>query len=301
MNQIFMLTSQTGQEISEKTEEFASFFSFDNLKNIFDQLCTWSLSLVGKIILAILIWFVGKKLIKICVRMVNKLLDKGSLDVGVVHFISSSLRFVLYAVLFMIVVGQLGFETTSLITLFGSAALAIGMSLQGSLANFAGGLLILVFKPFQVGDYIVSNNMEGTVVSIELLYTRLHTVDNKTVMLPNGALSNSNIMNVGSEKERRLDIALGVSYSADLKKAKEVMMTVLQNTEAVIKDKEIQVIVKSLDASCVTLESRVWVSQENFWNTRFELLETYKEELEKNGIEIPFNQLDVHVTGTEQK
>lgn len=301
MNQIFMLTSQASQEISEKTEEFVSFFSFDNLKNIFDQLCTWSLSLAGRIVLAILIWFIGKKLIKTCVRMVKKLLDKGSLDVGVVHFISSSLRFVLYAVLIMIVVGQLGFETTSLITLFGSAALAIGMSLQGSLANFAGGLLILIFKPFQVGDYIVSNNMEGTVVSIELLYTRLHTVDNKTVMLPNGTLSNSNIMNVGSEKERRLDIELGVSYSADLKKAKDVMMTVLLNTEAVIKDKEIRVIVKSLDASCVTLESRVWVSQEDFWNTRFELLETYKEELEKNGIEIPFNQLDVHVTGTEQK
>lgn len=268
----------------------------EHLRELFDQFVSWSLSLMGTIIIAIIIWFVGKKIIKMVIKMVDKILQRGTLDVGVKNFVCSGLRLILYAVLILIVIGQLGFETTSLLTLFGSAALAIGMSLQGSLANFAGGLLILMFKPFQVGDYIVSNGMEGTVVSIELLYTRLHTVDNKRVLIPNGALANSNIVNVGSEKERRLDIAIGVSYMADLKKTKEIMLQVLHANEAVIQDKDIKVIVKSLDESCVTLESRVWVQQDDYWNTRFELLEIYKEELERNGIEIPYNQIDVHIT-----
>lgn len=300
MNQIFMLATQAEQEISNKSEQITRFFSKDNLMNVVDSLCAWSLSMAGKIIGAILIWIIGKKIIKLCVKLVGRLLDKGSLDVGVKHFIGTALRFVLYAVLVMIVVGQLGFETTSLLTLFGSAALAIGMSLQGSLANFAGGLLILVFKPFHVGDYIVSNGMEGTVSSIELLYTRLHTIDNKTVMMPNGALANSNITNVGSEKERRLDIEIGVSYSADLKKTKAIVMDVLSKTEAIIKEKEFKVVVKNLAESCVIVESRAWVKQEDYWDTKFTLLESYKEELEKNGIEIPFNQLDVHITGVEK-
>ncbi|MDD3241019.1 MAG: mechanosensitive ion channel, partial [Lachnospira sp.] len=267
MYQYILLATQAEQEISEKSKAFTSFFSLDNLKNIFDQLCAWSLSLVGRIILAVIIWFIGKKIIHICVKMVRKLLERGTLDQGVIHFISSALRFVLYAVLILIVVGQLGFETTSLLTLFGSAALAIGMSLQGSLANFAGGLLILVFKPFQVGDYIVSNGMEGTVMTIELLYTRLHTIDNKIIMMPNGSLSNSNIVNVGSEEERRLDIQIGVSYAADLKKTKAVLQGVLDQTPALIKEKDIQVIVKSSDESCVTLETRAWVAQQDYWNT----------------------------------
>ncbi|MDO5402713.1 MAG: mechanosensitive ion channel [Eubacteriales bacterium] len=300
MNQVFMLATQAEKEISEKSEQITSFFSKDNLMNVVDSLCAWSLSMAGKIIGAVLIWIIGKKIIKLCVKLVGRLLDKGSLDVGVKHFIGTALRFVLYAVLVMIVVGQLGFETTSLLTLFGSAALAIGMSLQGSLANFAGGLLILVFKPFQVGDYIVSNGMEGTVSSIELLYTRLHTIDNKSVMMPNGALANSNITNVGSEKERRLDIEIGVSYSADLRKTREVMTEVLKSTESVIKDKEFKVVVKKLADSCVMLESRAWVKQEDYWDTKFALLEKFKNELENNGIDIPFNQLDVHITGLEK-
>ena len=169
------------------------------------------------------------------------------------------------------------------------------MSLQGSLSNFAGGVLILIFKPFKVGDYIVVGNYEGTVRTIEILYTKLTTVDNKVVMLPNGTLSNSNIVNVGAEDFRRLDIEMSIGYSSDLKLAKTLLNTIVNNNPAVIKDRDIKVIVKSLDESCVTLETRVWVKTEDYWDTRFTLLEEYKAEFDKNGIEIPFNQMDVHI------
>jgi hypothetical protein len=144
-------------------------------------------------------------------------------------------------------------------------------------------------------DYIVVGNYEGTVRTIEILYTKLTTVDNKVVMLPNGTLSNSNIVNVGAEDFRRLDIEMSIGYSSDLKLAKTLLNTIVNNNPAVIKDRDIKVIVKSLDESCVTLETRVWVKTEDYWDTRFTLLEEYKAEFDKNGIEIPFNQMDVHI------
>lgn len=174
--------------------------------------------------------------------------------------------------------------------------MAVGMSLQGSLSNFAGGILLLIFKPFKIGDYIISGSCEGTVVSIELLYTKLHTIDNKIIMMPNGTLSNSNIINVGAEEVRRLDIQIGVGYQTDLSKAKELLMECLNRKEEIIKDKDVRVIVKSLDESCITLETRAWVANDKYWDTRFELLEEYKKIFDENGIEIPFNQLDVHIT-----
>ena len=169
------------------------------------------------------------------------------------------------------------------------------MSLQGSLSNFAGGILILIFKPFRIGDYIVVGSNEGTVVSIEILYTKLKTVDNKIIMMPNGALSNSNITNVGVEGTRRLDMQIGISYGSDIKQAKSILKGILENYPTIDKTKDIMVVVKDLDASCVTLETRAWVSQADYWDTRFELLELYKKEFDENKIEIPFNQLDVHM------
>ena len=265
------------------------------INSIVEQITHWGLSGIWKIVFALLIWFIGKKLISLSLKLLKKLFDRGSIDVGVVNFTMSIIKFALYAVLILMVIDELGIQTTSLITVFGSAALAVGMSLQGSLSNFAGGVLILIFKPFKVGDYIVVGNYEGTVRTIEILYTKLTTVDNKVVMLPNGTLSNSNIVNVGAEDFRRLDIEMSIGYSSDLKLAKTLLNTIVNNNPAVIKDRDIKVIVKSLDESCVTLETRVWVKTEDYWDTRFTLLEEYKAEFDKNGIEIPFNQMDVHI------
>ena len=265
------------------------------INSIVEQITHWGLSGIWKIVFALLIWFIGKKLISLSLKLLKKVFDRGSIDVGVVNFTMSIIKFALYAVLILMVIDELGIQTTSLITVFGSAALAVGMSLQGSLSNFAGGVLILIFKPFKVGDYIVVGNYEGTVRTIEILYTKLTTVDNKVVMLPNGTLSNSNIVNVGAEDFRRLDIEMSIGYSSDLKLAKTLLNTIVNNNPAVIKDRDIKVIVKSLDESCVTLETRVGVKTEDYWDTRFTLLEEYKAEFDKNGIEIPFNQMDVHI------
>ena len=265
------------------------------INSIVEQITHWGLSGIWKIVFALLIWFIGKKLISLSLKLLKKVFDRGSIDVGVVNFTMSIIKFAVYAVLILRVIDELGIQTTSLITVFGSAALAVGMSLQGSLSNFAGGVLILIFKPFKVGDYIVVGNYEGTVRTIEILYTKLTTVDNKVVMLPNGTLSNSNIVNVGAEDFRRLDIEMSIGYSSDIKLAKTLLNTIVNNNPAVIKDRDIKVIVKSLDESCVTLETRVWVKTEDYWDTRFTLLEEYKAEFDKNGIEIPFNQMDVHI------
>lgn len=293
--QFLGLAADAATTIQDETQQITKFFSIAHFKSLLNELGNWSVSLVGKIIIAVLIWVIGKKIIKLLDKLVKKMLDRSSLDKGVVNFAVSVLKFVMYAVLVMIVVDKLGFQTTSLLTLFGSAALAIGMSLQGSLSNFAGGILILIFKPFKVGDYIIVGDKKGTVKSIEILYTRLITIDNKVIMLPNGSLSNSSIVNVGAENTRRIDIEIGIGYSSDIPKAKKLLEEVINKENGILKEKEVLVVVKSLDESCVTLETRAWVNTSDYWNVRFDLLEKYKNIFDENGIEIPFNQLDVHM------
>lgn len=290
----FMLEVQTS-EVAERADEAKAFFNKENMTNMITQFADTAVAKVIDIIIALIIWKLSKYLIKWVLKIAAKALDKAGFDVGVIKFISSFIKAGIYAVVLLIILDILGFQTASLIAVFGSAALALSMSLQGSLSNMAGGILILLFKPFVVGDYIVSGSCEGTVVSIDILYTKLRMIDNKMVMMPNGALANSNIINVGAGGVRRLDIAVGIGYGSDVTKAKAVLRQIIEDYPLVLKDKGIDVIVKSLDESCVTLETRCWVNQDAYWDTRFIFLERFKQEFDKNGIEIPFNQLDVHV------
>lgn len=290
----FMLEVQTS-EVAERADEAKAFFNKENMTNMITQFADTAVAKVIDIIIALIIWKLSKYLIKWVLKIAAKALDKAGFDVGVIKFISSFIKAGIYAVVLLIILDILGFQTASLIAVFGSAALALSMSLQGSLSNMAGGILILLFKPFVVGDYIVSGSCEGTVVSIDILYTKLRMIDNKMVMMPNGALANSNIINVGAGGVRRLDIAVGIGYGSDVTKAKAVLRQIIEDYPLVLKDKGIDVIVKSLDESCVTLETRCWVNQDAYWDTRFIFLERFKQEFDKNGIEIPYNQLDVHV------
>lgn len=290
----FMLEVQTG-EVAERADEAKAFFNKENMTNMITQFADTAVAKVIDIIIALIIWKLSKYLIKWVLKIAAKALDKAGFDVGVIKFISSFIKAGIYVVVLLIILDILGFQTASLIAVFGSAALALSMSLQGSLSNMAGGILILLFKPFVVGDYIVSGSCEGTVVSIDILYTKLRMIDNKMVMMPNGALANSNIINVGAGGVRRLDIAVGIGYGSDVTKAKAVLRQIIEDYPLVLKDKGIDVIVKSLDESCVTLETRCWVNQDAYWDTRFIFLERFKQEFDKNGIEIPYNQLDVHV------
>ncbi len=278
---------------SRETSEITRFFSIAHVKQLLNDLGNWSVSLIGKIVIVVLIWFIGKKIIRVLDKLVKKMLDRSTLDKGVVNFVVSVLKFVMYAILIMIVVDKLGFQTTSLLTLLVLQHLRLVCPCRKP-SNF-GGILILIFKPFKVGDYIIVGTNEGTVKSIEILYTRLVTIDNKVVMLPNGSLSNSSIVNVGAENTRRIDIQIGIGYSSDIPKAKKLLEQVINSEKGILKDKDILVVVKSLDESCVTLETRAWVNTADYWNVRFNLLERYKNIFDENGIEIPFNQLDVHM------
>lgn len=288
---IFMALST----VAEKTKEAEAFFTSENIKTVLMQVIDWCADKLLQIIAAVIVWKVGKMLVKWLMKLCTKALDRGGFDTGVVKFIVSVVKYASYAVIFLIILDILGFQTASLIAVFGSAALAVSMSLQGSLSNFAGGILIMIFRPFKVGDYIISGSCEGTVASIDMLYTKLKTADNKVIMMPNGTLSNSNIVNVGAEGVRRLDLQIGISYGSDVTKAKQLLRDIITEYPSVDKNREISVILKSLDASCVTIETRAWVSQDAYWDTKFILLEKFKQVFDQNGIEIPYNQLDVRI------
>lgn len=297
MNNILTAFAQTAEvkDVKEVVEETQRFFTMNDMRTILDKFIEWCASTVGTIVWALIVWVIGKKILKALLKVLGKALDRSRLDDGVTKFMLSLSRFAGNVVLVIMIIDILGFDTTSFIAVLGSAGIALGMSLQGSLANVAGGILILLFKPFAVGDYIVAGGYEGNVTTIDLLYTKLITIDNKTVTIPNGTLSNSSIVNVASQPQRRLDIQIGIGYSSNLKLAKRLLLDAMNKQAGVLTDKDIMVVVKSLDDSCVTLETRCWVMTSDYWNVRFALLEGYKETFDDNGIEIPFNQMDVHI------
>lgn len=290
-----VLVDVPNSDVAEMAEEARAFFNKENISNLIMQFTDSAIGKIIDIIIAIMIWKLSKYLVNWVLKVCNRAFLKAGFDIGVIKFICSFVKIGIYAVVMLIILDVLGFQTASLIAVFGSAALALSMSLQGSLSNMAGGILILIFKPFSLGDYIVACGCEGKVVSIEILYTKLKTSDNRVIMMPNGELANSNIINVGAEGVRRLDINIGIGYGSDVTKAKEILRDIVEKYPLVLRDKGVTVVVKSLDDSCVTLETRCWVTQDAYWDTRFIFLEKFKQEFDKNGIEIPFSQLDVHV------
>ncbi len=253
---------------------------------------------IGKlIIVAFLIWFIGKKLIGIALKLVKGVMERGKIDEGVQSFLMSMVRILLYGVLVVILAGTVGIQTGSIIALLGSAGLAVGLALQGSLSNFAGGVLILILKPFRIGDYIVANGLEGTVTGIDIFYTKLLTTDNRMVVLPNGALSNSNLINVTHEEIRRVDLMASVDYSSDIKKVKALLFDIGSNLEYSFEDEAhpIQVYVDTYGDSAVNVGLRFWVKAEDYWTAKWEATERIKEVFDESGISIPFNQLDVMI------
>ena len=250
-----------------------------------------------RVVLALVVFWIGSRLIKWVRKLVARSLDRSNVDKGVEQFIDSLLKFLLYFLLVFSIGTRFGLNATSVAAVLASAGVAIGLALQGSLSNFAGGVLILLLKPFVVGDYIIedSNKQEGTVTEIQIFYTKLATVDNKVIVIPNGALANNSLTNVTAQTERRLDLSVGISYESDLKKAKEVIEALLLNDECVLKEKEIAVFVDSLGDSAVVIGARSWVKSQDYWTTRWRLLENMKIALEENGISIPYQQVDVHM------
>lgn len=253
-----------------------------------------------KVLLAILFFCLGRIVIGWIRRLVKHSLSRSKADKGVEQFVDSLLKFGLYFLLIFSISTKFGVDTASVAALIASGGVALGLALQGSLSNFAGGVLILLLKPFEVGDYIVedTNHNEGTVKEIQIFYTKLSTIDNKTIVIPNGILTNNSITNMTAQPERRLNIKIGITYEADLKKAKSVIEKLLYDDECVMKDKEIAVFVDELSASAVVIGARGWVNNEEFWPTQWRLLEEIKLAFDEEKIEIAYPQISVHMSAT---
>lgn len=248
-----------------------------------------------KIIGALLVLFIGLWIIKRVVKIFQKVMRKRGLDESLIPFLSSLLDIGLKTMLIISAASMIGIETTSFVAIIGAAGLAVGLALQGTLQNFAGGVLILIFKPYRVGHLIEAQGHLGTVKEIQIFVTILLTPENKTVIIPNGALSNGNITNYTVEGLIRVDVAIGISYDSDIKKAKQVLQGIVDAHPKILKEPASFVGVKSLGDSSINLTVRGYTTPETLWEVYFELIEACKIALDENGITIPFPQVDVHM------
>lgn len=252
-----------------------------------------------KILAAAAVWFVGLYAIRLVMGLVDRAMERRKTDETLNRFLHSFLRMALKILLFISVVSILGVPTASFIAVLGAAGLAVGFALQGSLSNFAGGVLILIFRPFKVGDYIEGGGHSGTVREIQILYTVLVTPDNKTVVIPNGSLSNSSVVNYSLNETRRVDFTFGVGYGADIAEVKRVIGQVAAAHELILQEPAPFVRLAEHGDSAIVFAVRVWVEKEDYWTVFFDLQEQVKEALDQNGIEIPYPHVDVTMIGNQ--
>lgn len=286
---------QNASEVVNAVEQMDT--NVNAVEKFFADLAASGLHLGLRVLLAVIIFLIGSQLIKFLRTIIRKSMRRAQAEVGAIQFVDSFVKAAMYVVLAVLLASFCGVDAAGIVAVVGSAGVAIGLAVQGSLSNLAGGVLILVLKPFKVGDYIVESltGKEGTVTEIQIFYTKLLTYDNQTVVLPNGSLANNSLVNVTAQDCRRLDINVSVSYSTDIKKAKEVLLKVLEEDPEVMKDKEYIVFVNQLGSSAVELGVRCWFKQSEFWPGKWRVTENCKLALDEAGITIPFGQLDVHI------
>ena len=297
--------NETVEKVDQGLEEIGLGGVSDNIKeilNLKEYMAGQIPAIVGfglKVVLAIIVFFVGRKLIRWAVKLMKRSMERARLDEGVVQFACSAGKAVLYTMLIFNIAVSLGVTESSVAALLGTAGVAIGLALQGGLANLAGGVLLLVFKPFVVGDYIIQNQQngcEGTVARIEMCYTTLLSIDNKKIVVPNGTLSNSTIINVTAKETRKLEIKVGISYESNIQKAKEILEKILLEDQDTQGDRsEMVVFVDQLADSAVIMGLRVWVPTDSYWSVKWRLNQKIKEEFDAQGIVIPYNQMDIYV------
>lgn len=265
------------------------------LPNLFDKFLESAAIFLIKVVIAIIVFYIGKKIIQRLMRLLNNLFERSKVEPSVSKFLVSLLKTAAYVLLLIAILDSVGVKATSLAALVGSAGLTLGLALQGSLSNFSGGVLILLLKPFRIGDYIIANGYEGTVDTIDIFYTKLLTIDNRMVVLPNGELSNSNITNVTNETIRRLDLTVSIEYSQDIQEVKEILVGIAKSEEMVLENYDINVFVDNFDPSSIRMGMRVWCKTEDYWILRWDMLEKIKTSFDEKGIVIPFDQLDVNL------
>lgn len=255
------------------------------------------LDFIIEVALAFVFIVIGMKLIGWVRKILRKSLEKNHADTGLVQFLDSLVKYGLYILLALTILQRFGVQTTSIVAAIGSVGVAIGLALQGSLSNFAGGVIILLIKPFKVGDYVIQGSLEGTVSEIQLFYTTLTTPDNRKIIIPNGQLADNSLINATAADTRRLDIKVGISYNSDVKLAKDLLLKLGENDSDTLKEegKAPMAAVDELADSSVNMLLRVWTPTDKYWDVKFRLTEAVKFAFDEAGIEIPFNQLDVHL------
>jgi len=259
-----------------------------DFNNILDTLIDFATVYGIKIIGAILIWIIGSWVIKKLMKGMKKIMSSREYDESLQKFLLNLVNWVLKILLIITLLGTLGVPTTSFAAIIAAAGLAIGLALQGSLGNFAGGVLIMIFKPIKIGDLIEAQGEIGVVKEIEIFTTKLTGLSNKEIIIPNGALSNGNIINYTTEGTRRVDLTFGVGYDSDIKKTKEVLMNVLTSHSLVLEDPKPTVNVSALADSSINFAVRPWCKAEDYWTVYFDVTEQTKEALDAAGIEIPY-------------
>ena len=261
----------------------------------------WLMSKAGMVLLALICLVIGLRLFKLIMKVVRKSFGKSKLDPTVASFLGSIINILLYILVFITVISIMGIQVTSFVTLLGTAGVAIGLAVQGSLSNFAGGVLILILKPFVIGDYIKedTHGNEGTVISIDIFYTRIRTFDGKVVVIPNGTLSNTSLTNLTKQEKRRIDLVVPVEYEADLRNVKKVLQDVVTSEPMVLQEEPIDIALDEFGDSALTVLVHVWVPTDAYWKTKWNLMERIKLAFDAEKICIPFNQLDVHLNRSD--
>lgn len=248
-----------------------------------------------QVLLAIVILFLGAKFAKFFAKLTEKTFAKRKIDKAVAGFVANIVYALVFAASVLMALSQVGIETTSFVAILGAAGLAVGLALQGSLSNFASGVLIIMLRPFKSGDYIEAGGQAGSVEKIEIFATELRTPDNKVIIMPNSAIMAGAIVNYSRLKTRRIDLVIGVSYEADLKQAKSILKSVLDKESRILKDPEYTIAVSELADSSVNFVVRPWVNTGDYWPTHFDLVENIKTALDEANISIPYPQMDVHL------
>lgn len=280
---------ETAQELTDHVSQFQKYL---------DEHTPELISFGIKVVLSIVVLYIGSRLIRWVLGLVRRSLGRTGMDKGAVQFLCSFLKALLYILLIFGIGMNFGIKESSVAALLGTAGVTIGLALQGGLSNLAGGVMILIFKPFQVGDYIIvdkANGWEGTVYKIEICYTTLLSVDYRHIVIPNGTLSGNTVVNLTARDMRKLELKIGISYDSDMHKAKQILEQIIKDDKGTREDQGMLVYVDELAENAVTLGLRVWVPTEDYWTVRWRLNETIKDEFDRQGIRIPYRQLDVHV------
>ena len=265
------------------------------MENLTEKLLEWGALYGTKIIAAIAILVIGRIVVGLLTRLLRRVMTKASVDETLTRFVASLTRIALMVIVIIAALSALGVQTTSFVAIIGAAGLAIGFALQGSLANFAAGVMLIVFRPFKAGDYVEAGGSAGVVESVSIFNTILNTPDNRKVIIPNGKVTGDNIVNYSAKEMRRIDLVFGIGYGDDIKLAKDTLNQIVSQDERILKDPAPTVAVSELGDSSVNFVVRPWVKTADYWSVYFDLTEKVKTTFDQNGISIPFPQTDVHL------